>query len=135
MGPSFPARLNRLFELVHPLGCGPFSSSEVADAITATTTTVSISRPYMSQLRTGQRSAPSPKVVAALADFFRVRPQFFTDDHYYTRIERELAATVSVESEQVREIARRAAELSLHSRNELLAFVEQLWQREHRGDP
>lgn len=128
MEPSFAARLNRLFELVRPLDGDPFTSAEVVDAVRAMN--ASISRPYMSQLRSGQRNAPSPKVLAALAAFFRVRPEFFTDDEYYRRIEQELEAAVPVDRELIRRIAARAAELSPDSRIELLGFIEQLWQRE-----
>ncbi len=77
---DFAARLNKLFETVHPPGRKPHTNAEVAAALTASGHP--ISKPYLSQLRSGQRTNPSDETVAALAKFFKVKPDYFFNDIY-----------------------------------------------------
>lgn len=75
---SFTDRLNRLFETVYPPGRDQFSNIEVVEELAARG--IDLSRAYLSQLRTGQRTQPSVVTVCALAEFFGVRPQYFSND-------------------------------------------------------
>jgi ESX-1-secreted protein regulator len=70
----FADRLNMLFEDSPRLG-HPVTQAEVADDLTAGGWR--ISRPYLSQLRRGLRTSPSPDVVAVLADYFGVDHDYF----------------------------------------------------------
>ena len=81
MSTTFAARLNRLFDTVYPPGRGPHTSAEVIAALKAEG--VTMSAPYLSQLRSGNRTNPSAATMAALANFFRIKPAYFTDDEYY----------------------------------------------------
>lgn len=80
MSTTFAARLNRLFDTVYPPGRGPHTSAEVIAALKAEG--ITMSAPYLSQLRSGNRTNPSGATMAALANFFRIKAAYFTDDEY-----------------------------------------------------
>lgn len=86
MSKTFAARLNRLFDTVYPPGRGPHTSAEVIAALKSEG--VTMSAPYLSQLRSGNRTNPSAATMAALANFFRIKPAYFTDDEYYEKLAR-----------------------------------------------
>ena len=89
MSTTFSARLNRLFDTVYPPGRGPHTSAEVIAALKAEG--ITMSAPYLSQLRSGNRTNPSSATMAALANFFRIKPAYFTDDEYYEKLDKELS--------------------------------------------
>jgi transcriptional regulator with XRE-family HTH domain len=101
---SFAARLNRLFETVYPPGRRAHTSAEVVAALGARG--ISMSAPYLSQLRSGNRDNPSTAVMAALADFFGIDLAYFTDDEYSAKLDEELGALErlrgGIESESLR---------------------------------
>lgn len=70
----FADRLNMLFEDSPRFG-RPVTQAVVADGLEAGGRR--ISRPYLSQLRRGLRTSPSPDVVAVLADYFGVDHEYF----------------------------------------------------------
>ncbi|MFE1594181.1 helix-turn-helix domain-containing protein [Nocardia sp. NPDC058705] len=85
----------------------------------------SISAPYLSQLRSGNRDNPSPKTVAALAEYFQVTPEYFflaaarpdVDDH--TLIRQLVLA-------EPRALLLRAVGLSYEAMDILVAMAERL---------
>ncbi|TSE00383.1 helix-turn-helix domain-containing protein [Skermania sp. ID1734] len=121
---DFTARLNQLFETVHPPGRRPHTNAEVAAALTAAGHP--ISKPYLSQLRSGQRTNPSKETVHALARFFKVKPDYFFDDIYANRIERDLTLLTQLEGYWLRQLSVRAFDLSEESQNLLTALAEKL---------
>lgn len=70
---TFANRLNKLFEQAEV----KVTNLEVARGMLESG--CSVSTPYLSQLRTGVRENPSLLVVNALANFFRVSPDYFYD--------------------------------------------------------
>jgi hypothetical protein len=68
--------------------------------------------------------------MAALATFFGVEAAFFTDDGYYSELERELAWLDAVHDEQVRRIAMRIVDLSPDARREVELKATELSRRE-----
>ncbi|MDE8649723.1 helix-turn-helix domain-containing protein [Rhodococcus qingshengii] len=70
---AFASRLNKLFEQSE----AKVTNREVATRMRESGCAVSM--PYLSQLRTGVRENPSIPVVNALANFFRVSPDYFYD--------------------------------------------------------
>lgn len=70
----FSDQLNALFDHSARIGC-PITQVQLADALNARGH--QISHPYISQLRRGKRSNPSPEIVAILADFFGVDKDYF----------------------------------------------------------
>jgi transcriptional regulator with XRE-family HTH domain len=128
MSTTFAARLNRLFDTVYPPGRGPHTSAEVIAALKSEG--ITMSAPYLSQLRSGNRTNPSAATMAALANFFRIKPAYFTDDEYYEKLDSELTWLSSMREDGVRSIALAAVELSPESKQELLARVDELRRAE-----
>jgi transcriptional regulator with XRE-family HTH domain len=129
MSTTFAARLNRLFDSVYPPGRGPHTSAEVIAALKAEG--ITMSAPYLSQLRSGNRTNPSSATMAALANFFRIKAAYFTDDEYYEKLDKELAFLNTMRDENVRRIALRASELSPDAQKDLVQRVDELRRKEH----
>jgi transcriptional regulator with XRE-family HTH domain len=127
---TFAARLNRLFDTVYPPGRGPYTGSEAVAALRGAG--VKISAPYLSQLRSGNRTNPSVATMSALATFFGVEPAFFTDDRYHTELDKELTWLDAVHDEQVRHIATRVMDLSPRARREVELRADELSRQEGR---
>jgi len=128
MSTTFSARLNRLFDTVYPPGRGPHTSAEVIAALKSEG--VTMSAPYLSQLRSGNRSNPSATTMTALANFFRIKPEFFTDDDYYEKLDRELTFLASMRDDGVRRIAARTIGLSPEGQRDVAEKVDELRRRE-----
>ncbi|MGZ4509807.1 MAG: transcriptional regulator [Mycobacterium sp.] len=129
MSTTFAARLNRLFDTVCPPGRGPHTSAEVIAALKAEG--ITMSAPYLSQLRSGNRTNPSAATMAALANFFRIKPAYFTDDEYYEKLDKELSFLATMRADGLRRIALRAAELSPEAQHEVMQRVNELRRAEH----
>jgi transcriptional regulator with XRE-family HTH domain len=128
MSTKFSARLNRLFDTVYPPGRGPHTSAEVIAALKAEG--ITMSAPYLSQLRSGNRTNPSSATMAALANFFRIRPAYFTDDEYYEKLDSELSWLSTMRDENVRRIAVRSFGLSQQAQQNLVERVDELRRAE-----
>ncbi|MDZ7883679.1 MAG: helix-turn-helix domain-containing protein [Mycobacterium sp.] len=74
---EFARRLNRLFETVHPPGREPYCDRDVVNALALRGLT--LSAPYLSQLRRGQRTNPSYRTVEMIAEFFSVPTDYFAE--------------------------------------------------------
>jgi len=128
MSTTFAARLNRLFDTVYPPGRGPHTSAEVIAALKAEG--ITMSAPYLSQLRSGNRTNPSAATMAALANFFRIKPAYFTDDEYYEKLDKELTWLATMRVDGVRRIALGAAELSPEGQQDIVERVDELRRKE-----
>jgi len=131
MSTTFAARLNRLFDTVYPPGRGPHTSAEVIAALKSEG--ITMSAPYLSQLRSGNRTNPSSATMAALAKFFRIKSAYFTDDEYYEKLDKELAWLSTMRDDGVRRIALAAAELSAEAQQDLVERVNELRRKEQLG--
>ncbi len=129
MSKTFSARLNRLFDTVYPPGRGPHTSAEVIAALKAEG--ITMSAPYLSQLRSGNRTNPSAGTMAALANFFRIKPAYFTDDAHYEKLDHELGWIAEMRDEGVRRIAARTVGLSPQAKEEIVARADELRRQEH----
>ena len=132
MSTSFADRLNRLFDTVYPPGRGRHTSAEVIAALKSEG--IAISAPYLSQLRSGNRTHPSTATINALAKFFRIKPEYFTDDEYYAKLDRELTWLATMRDEGVRRIAARTVGLSREAQDDVVAQAEELRRKEHLAD-
>jgi len=128
MSKTFAARLNRLFETVYPPGRGQHTSAEVIAALKAEG--ITMSAPYLSQLRSGNRTNPSAATMAALANFFRIKPAYFTDDEYFGKLDQELTLLAEMRDEGLRRIAARTVGLSPEAKEDLVTRAEELRRRE-----
>jgi transcriptional regulator with XRE-family HTH domain len=124
MSTTFSARLNRLFDTVYPPGRGPHTSAEVIAALKSEG--ITMSAPYLSQLRSGNRTNPSTATMAALANFFRIKSSYFTDDDYYAKLDRELLWLATMRDEGVRRIAQGAYGLPAQAQQELVERIDEL---------
>ena len=131
MSTTFAARLNRLFDTVYPPGRGPHTSAEVIAALKAEG--ITMSAPYLSQLRSGNRTNPSSATMAALANFFRIKPAYFTDDEYYERLDKELSWIATMRDDGVRRIAQAASELPPQARQEIAQRIDELRRTQQLG--
>ncbi|WP_040699658.1 helix-turn-helix domain-containing protein [Nocardia vinacea] len=121
---DFAERLNKLFETVHPPGRRSHTNAEVADALT--NSGHPISKPYLSQLRSGQRTNPSNETMAALAKFFKVKPDYFFNDVYAAKIDHDLELLSQLQGYHLRRLSSRAFDLSEESQNLLATMAEKL---------
>lgn len=128
MSTTFAARLNHLFDTVYPPGRGPHTSAEVIAALKAEG--VTMSAPYLSQLRSGNRTNPSTATMAALANFFRIKPAYFTDDEYYEKLDKELSFLASMRDENIRRIALGVSDLSPEAQQDIAQRVDELRRKE-----
>ncbi|EHI14199.1 helix-turn-helix domain-containing protein [Mycolicibacterium thermoresistibile] len=132
MSKTFADRLNRLFETVYPPGRGPHTSAEVIAALKAEG--ITMSAPYLSQLRSGNRTNPSQATMAALASFFRIKPDYFTDDEYFEKLDKELTWLAQMRDEGVRRIAARTIGLSPEAQEDIVKRAEELRRKENLDD-
>lgn len=124
MSYDLAARLNHLFETVHPRGRGQYSNPEVADAITHSG--VKISAAYLWLLRTGRRDNPTLRHIEALAKFFGVPPGYFFDDDQADAVDRQLELLVAARDADVREIMLRSTDLSRPNRDAVLQIIKNI---------
>lgn len=119
----FAARLNELFDNPSAPDVRQCTNRQVARMLQAAGHR--ISAPYLSQLRSGNRENPSAKTVAALAEYFRVTPDYFflaahhpgVDDHTLIR---------ALELEEPCALLLRAVGLSSEAMDILVAMAERL---------
>lgn len=132
MSDTFADRLNYLFDTVRPAGHMQYSLSDVVAALRKSG--VRLSAPYLSQLRHGHRTHPSPAVLAALAGFFDVKPEYFTHAATYRQIRIELVARAALEDDDIRDLVVQIAELPSPARQLIADHVLQL-RRAHQLTP
>jgi transcriptional regulator with XRE-family HTH domain len=129
MSLTFAVRLNRLFDSVYPPWRGPYTSAEVIEALRVRN--ITLSAPYLSQLRSGKRARPSEATMTGLAHFFRIPPAYFTDDDYHRKVDTELAWLATMRENGVRRIAARSVGLSAEAQTDLVQTINELRRREH----
>lgn len=121
---TLAAKLNRLFEVMHPAGERPPSNARVAATITEQYD-VDISPNYLWMLRNGQRTNPGLRHLQALAWYFGVDPNYFFDTDTARRIDNELALIAALRDRGVRNVALRTAGASAPTRGAIERFAEQ----------
>ncbi|MDI3390381.1 helix-turn-helix domain-containing protein [Streptomyces sp. B-S-A8] len=131
--PTLAARLNHLFEVIHPAGRSrPYSNDEVA-ALLQEQGGPTVSGTYLWQLRTGRRDNPTKRHLEALADFFGVPVAYFFDDDVARRVGSDLETLLRMREAGVQSVALRAVGLSAKSMDAVLAMIDRV--RELEGLP
>ncbi len=131
-GAVLAARLNALFRTSRP-GNRRWANDEVAEAIKKANPGIRVSGAYLSAIRTGKRTRPSPELQVALADFFGVSPAYFFDADYAKQANAELAALDELSQAGVRGVALRAIGLSQDNLGMIMAVLDQV--RKQQGLP
>ncbi|WFB11005.1 helix-turn-helix transcriptional regulator [Streptomyces sp. LX-29] len=126
-------RLNYLFANMHPPGA-PYTNAHVADEISHSDEYggVSLTEQYLSMLRNGKRTNPSPDVLRALARFFAVPVGYLLGDlspSQTERIEEEVRFLVAMRDQRVRGIALRAVGLPPEVQDSLTTIISQFRQQ------
>ena len=124
-------RLNRLFQ------ARPHTLREVADGVNKAAGEQILSAQYLQQLRSGVRRNPSYTMLAAIARFFGVSPDYFSefpDDETARRTDEELRLLAALQDSGVRRLALCAAELSPENLAMVTALVEKVLRSEDLPD-
>lgn len=109
----FARRLDHLFNTIYPRSLGrPYTAREVTDAINAKAGRTVISHSYLWQLRTGRKTDPSHSRLAAIADFFEVKAEYFFDEELAQRTDADLEAIAMLRDAGVRRVAKRLLDVS-----------------------
>ena len=120
---TFAERLNRLFAAIYPPGRGPYRSFEVTEALARRG--YRLSAPYLSQLRSGTRTCPSPRTADMLAEFFGVGVDYFDSTTGYVRaLDAELDWLHLTHDESVRDLTTALMHLTPSLREDLLGHAE-----------
>ncbi|MGG7104676.1 XRE family transcriptional regulator [Rhodococcus sp. ACPA4] len=129
MAQRFSQRLNALFES---------APNHVTNAMVVRSMTEDgcrISTPYLSQLRTGVRTNPSPEVVSALARFFEVTPDyFFNPDQevpFLASGDSDHILLAQLHNDRLRNLTSRVVDLSPASQALLVEMAENLRSSEN----
>ncbi|MDA3644402.1 helix-turn-helix domain-containing protein [Saccharopolyspora indica] len=115
-GEDFAAKLRRLFASVKREDGGEFSKPEVAQA-------VGVSRGYLYDLLNG-KNKPSHELAVALADFFRVEIEYFSDTDKGRELNRQYELLAQLGEQNVRKLAARASQLSPEKLRTVLEFID-----------
>ncbi|MFE2552085.1 helix-turn-helix domain-containing protein [Streptomyces sp. NPDC059355] len=125
--PVLAVRLDDLFKTVRPKG-RRWTNAEVAEELKRVNPEIKAGGVYLSQLRTGKRSNPSPDLLAALARFFGVSVAYFFDDEVAESVLGEIAAIEALRQAGVRSVAMRAAGMKKESLQAITAIMDQYRQ-------
>ncbi|MEU1945888.1 helix-turn-helix domain-containing protein [Streptomyces sp. NPDC059474] len=126
-------RLSYLFTTMHPPGA-PYTNAYVAEEISGGEEYggVSVTEQYLSMLRNGKRTNPSPDVLRALAKFFAVPVGYLLGDlspSQAERVEEEVRFLVAMRDKRVRSIALRSVGLPPEVQDSLTTIISQFRQQ------
>ncbi|WP_156725562.1 helix-turn-helix domain-containing protein [Streptomyces apocyni] len=122
--PLLAARLDDLFKTIRPKG-RHWTNAEVAEELKRTNPELKVGGVYLSQLRSGKRSNPSPDLLAALARFFGVSVAYFFDEEVAQSVLGEVAAIEALRQAGVRSVAMRAAGMKKENLQAITAIMDQ----------
>ncbi|HWE89437.1 MAG TPA: helix-turn-helix transcriptional regulator, partial [Pseudonocardiaceae bacterium] len=120
-GETFATRLRRLFDAVRQPDGTPYTPREVAEEMTRRGH--GVSRSYLYTLLKGE-SEPSHGLVQALADFFEVPLEYFSNSDRSLELNRQYEILAALGEQNVRKIAYRASRLSPEKLRNVLDYIE-----------
>lgn len=121
---SFADRLNVLMETIpNPSGAEgrAWTNTELHDALHAIG--VDVSRPYIGQLRSGQKDNPGTQYVGAIARVFGMPVSYFFDDDAAEQFEKELKQLAVLRTAGVHRLAMMARGLSAADIDQLTSIA------------
>lgn len=122
-------KLNKLFQTMRKPSEPTLSNAAAAEAITRQTG-VSISAPYLWQLRQGMKSNPTVAHLRAIAEFFGVTPSYLIDPGIDPKIDEQLNLLAALRDAGIRDLAMRANGLTREAIDSLRAMVDHARQLE-----
>ncbi|MFC9880489.1 helix-turn-helix domain-containing protein [Streptomyces libani] len=133
-GSVLAERLNHLFANMHPPGV-PYTNAFVAEEISGGAAEyggVKVTEQYLSMLRNGRRTNPSPELLRALAKFFAVPVGYLLGDlsqPQAARVEEEVRFLAAMRDQRVRAIALRSVGLPPEVQDSLTTIISQFRQQ------
>lgn len=118
-------RLDRLFNTMTPEG-RPYTLREAAEGINKKAGRDVVTFQYLSHLRSGLKKNPSYEKLQAIATFFGVKCEYFTDDEVARRTEEEIRILKVMRDNKVKSLAFRAATLGPEDLKLVLDMVNRL---------
>ncbi len=131
-GAALAERLDELFRKSRP-GGSRWTNDQVAAEIKKANPDIRVSGAYLSALRTGKRTRPSPELQVALAKFFGVSPAYFFDPDRAERVIQQLTVLDQMSQAGVRAVALRAVGLPAENLGAMAAVLDQM--RKAQGLP
>jgi ESX-1-secreted protein regulator len=125
--PLLTERLNDLFTNVRPKG-RHWTNAEAAAELKRISPELKVGAVYLSQLRTGKRTNPSPELLAALAKFFGVSVAYFFDEELADSVRAQLAVVEAMREVGVRAVAMRAAGMKEENLQAIAMIMDQYRQ-------
>lgn len=124
--PHLAERLDLLFRTVprDEGGSEMHTSTSIVEALRHQG--ISVTPNHIRAMRTGRRSNPSFRLLAGLAEIFRVPLDYFVDDSVAAEIEESLQALVAMRDTGVQQIMMRAHGVSAESLGSVLALLDQI---------
>jgi transcriptional regulator with XRE-family HTH domain len=122
--PLLSRRLDDLFTSARP-GGKQWTNADVAAELKRSSPDLKVGAVYLSQLRNGKRTNPSPDLLAALAGFFGVSVAYFFDDEVAESVQTELAALQAMRDAGVRAVAMRAAGMRTDNLEAITTIMDQ----------
>ncbi|MEV5988242.1 helix-turn-helix transcriptional regulator [Streptomyces sp. NPDC052051] len=117
--------LDSLFRTSRPEG-RRWTNDEVAARIKESHPQIRVSGAYLSALRNGKRTRPSPELQSALAEFFGVSPAYFVDSDHAQKVLQQLALLEDMSQSGVRALALRAVGLPQESLQAIVTVLDQV---------
>lgn len=125
---DFAERLNRLFDAVRGPDGRPYTNDAVIAAIQVAGG-ATISRGYLSELRSGKKDNPTLRAIVALAAFFGVDPAYFVADSAAAESgAAELELVRAMRDAEVRNLAMRASRLSPAELDVITTMIDKVGQ-------
>ncbi len=118
-------RLKHLFATIRKPDGAPYTPVEVAEGISRTQH-VRISKSYLYSLLNGGETNPSLERIAAIATFFDVPLEYFSDSEEGQRFRERLDALVAMKRHDVQQVLLRAGNLPEEQLAPVLAMLEYL---------
>ncbi|MEV0869320.1 helix-turn-helix domain-containing protein [Brachybacterium paraconglomeratum] len=124
--PHLAERLDLLFRTVprDEGGSEMHTSTSIVEALRSEG--ISVTPNHIRAMRAGRRSNPSFRLLAGLAEIFRVPLDYFVDDSVAAEIEESLQALVAMRDTGVQQIMMRAHGVSSDSLGSVLALLDQI---------
>ncbi|GLE59022.1 hypothetical protein NJBCHELONAE_43330 [Mycobacteroides chelonae] len=130
--PDLAAKLNTLFDTMHPDGQKPDTNEKVVEALAQKG--VRVSAAYLGQIRAGKKKNISADLLVALAEYFGLKSaSYLVDRGPHPDIEKEFDALRLFRDKKIRAIATRVSGLSDQSLGNVEAILDQI--REIQGLP
>ncbi|SHQ47161.1 hypothetical protein [Mycobacteroides abscessus] len=123
--PDLAAKLNTLFDTMHPDGRKPDTNEKVVEGLAQKG--VRISAAYLGQIRAGKKKNISSEILVALAEYFGLRtPTYLVVRGPHPDLEAEFDYLRLLRDKKVRSIATRVSGLSDQSLMSVEAILDQV---------